>query len=231
MHKDFKYLDISTGPLYFTESIVLDEKLFPFASLGSNAGAQYTSEVLLLPEPQTGNNTSTNTDDSPACFPLPMFSSCVQQQEDNTESRLAPWAADTCPAHSTAPDVHSAPCLERASADVRPAPDAPAHILPGVPSTPSTTQDDSSPPSVVPAAIESAPVLHLTPDVSSSAPGVSPERRPVHDVPGSSSTASAQPRRQPSALSPEILPHRTRLHGGIRKPKAFTDGTVAMVIL
>jgi hypothetical protein len=90
-----------------------------------------------------------------------------------TESRLAPWAADTCPAHSTAPDVHSAPCLERAGADVRPAPDAPAHILPGVPSTPSTTQDDSTPPSVVPAAIESAPVLHLTPDVSSSAPGVS----------------------------------------------------------
>jgi hypothetical protein len=151
----------------------------------------------------------------------------VQQQEDNTASRLAPQApADTCPAHSPAPDVPSAPRQERASADMHPAPDAPAHILPGANSPPSTAQDDSNPPSVVPAAVESAPVLHPTPDVSSSAPGVSPERCPVHDVPGPSSTASAQPRQQPSASSPEVLPHRTRLQGGIRKPKVFTDETV-----
>jgi hypothetical protein len=140
----------------------------------------------------------------------------VQQQEDNTASRLAPCAADTCPAHSTAPDVHSAPCMERAGADVRPTPDKPAHILPDAPSMPSTTQDDSTPPSVILAAVESAPVLHTTLDVSSSAPDVSPERRPLHDIPGSSSTAS----------SPKILPHRTGLQGGIQKPKAFTNGTV-----
>jgi hypothetical protein len=153
-----------------------------------------------------------------------VFGSCVQQQEDNTASRLAPRApADTCPAHSPAPR------LERAGADVHPAPDALAHILPGAPSTPSTahddstpstTHDDSTPPSVVPAAVDPAPVLHPTPDVSSSAPGVSLEQRLVHGAPDSSSTASAQPWRQPSASSSEVLPHRTRLQGGIRKAKS-----------
>jgi hypothetical protein len=121
MRKDFKCPDIFTGHLYISRDLVLDEKVFPFASLGSSAGALYTSEVLLLPEPQSGNNTSTNADDSPARFPLPVFRSCVQQPEDNTASRLAPWApADTCPAHSLAPDVPSAPRQERASADMRP---------------------------------------------------------------------------------------------------------------
>jgi hypothetical protein len=60
--------------------VVFDEKEFPFAAHPSAVGAQYTSEILLLPEPSNGNKISTNIDTSPTCLPLPVFGSCVQQQ-------------------------------------------------------------------------------------------------------------------------------------------------------
>jgi hypothetical protein len=80
MHKGFKCLDISTGRLYISRDVVFDEKTFPFAALHSTAGASYSSDVLLLPDASIGNNLSINVDESPACFPLPIFGSCVQSQ-------------------------------------------------------------------------------------------------------------------------------------------------------
>jgi hypothetical protein len=60
MHKDSKCLDISIGYIYISHDVIFDESIFPFTSLNSNAGARYTSNVLLLPSSQTGDNGSTN---------------------------------------------------------------------------------------------------------------------------------------------------------------------------
>jgi hypothetical protein len=49
LHKGYKCLDISTGRLYISRDIVFDEKVFSFASLHSNAGAQLRAKIELLP--------------------------------------------------------------------------------------------------------------------------------------------------------------------------------------
>jgi hypothetical protein len=51
LHKGFKCLDIATGRIYISHDVVFDETQFLFAQLHTNAGARYTSEVLLLPHP------------------------------------------------------------------------------------------------------------------------------------------------------------------------------------
>jgi hypothetical protein len=56
MHKGFKCLDISFGHVYIYRDVVFDETCYPFAELKSNAGACYTSEILLLPDSTSPRN-------------------------------------------------------------------------------------------------------------------------------------------------------------------------------
>jgi hypothetical protein len=56
MHKGFKCLDLAKGRIYISRDVIFDEAVFPFASLHSNDGAHYHSDVLLLPR----NNITTN---------------------------------------------------------------------------------------------------------------------------------------------------------------------------
>jgi hypothetical protein len=85
MHKGYKWLDTSTGRIYISRDVVFDEKLFPFAAHQSIVGVQYTSDVLLLPESFSRNNSGTNIDVSPACTVSPLPSSYVQTLEDGDE--------------------------------------------------------------------------------------------------------------------------------------------------
>jgi hypothetical protein len=78
MHKGL--FETSTGRIYISRDVNFDETVFLFAKNQSVVVAQYTTHVLLLPEYLDRNNISTNTDESPICFPLPVFDSCVQTQ-------------------------------------------------------------------------------------------------------------------------------------------------------
>jgi hypothetical protein len=71
MHKGFKCLDISTGRIYISLDVIFDESVFPFASLNSNAGACYTSDVLLIPSSTPGDNIFTNESNDPIISVLP----------------------------------------------------------------------------------------------------------------------------------------------------------------
>jgi hypothetical protein len=69
MHKGFKCLDVSKGHIYISQDVIFDESMFPFASLNSNAGTHYTSNVLLIPM----DNEITNPINISLASTLPMF--------------------------------------------------------------------------------------------------------------------------------------------------------------
>ena len=50
LHKGYKCLDPASGRVYISRDVLFDEKIFPFASLHPNAGAQLRSELALLPD-------------------------------------------------------------------------------------------------------------------------------------------------------------------------------------
>lgn len=58
MHKGFKCLDPTEGHVYISHDVMFDERVFPFASLHPNAGAQLRSEIALLPESLLNPNAS-----------------------------------------------------------------------------------------------------------------------------------------------------------------------------
>lgn len=49
MHKRFKCLDISTGPIYTSRYMVFAEEFFLFADLHPNVGVHHRKEIVLLP--------------------------------------------------------------------------------------------------------------------------------------------------------------------------------------
>jgi hypothetical protein len=243
--------------------VVFDEKLFPFAAHQSIVGVQYTSDVLLLPESFSGNNSGTNIDVSPACTVSPVPSSYVQTQVYDMASPVSTGAsarttmslASQCLAPSFAPGptrlvpaTTSAPSLVQrptSAQDVLGIASPPSSMrnaacMPGVDPAATTTtstaglfQDTSTTttPAVVPlpdtstatilaASLDDATVLHQAPDTVSIP-------RPTQDVAPSTCAAPAPAVRHVSPTADQmVLPHRTRLQGGIRKPKEFTDGSV-----
>jgi hypothetical protein len=240
MHKGFKCLDISTGRLYISRDLIFDEKQFSFASLSSNAGVQYTSNTLLLHEPSSGNDTDTDIIDSPACFPLPVSGSCVQQQAQVPGSGSAsrrpsstgpvPDPASPLPGSS---DVALVPSHAAVAPVPSPALDGPAMTctIPALDSTSAVgpvrhpTNYSSSAAAVVrspatePSTIATPPVHATATDATTSSP--------VHCSTVDIGAPSAAPSSSlPSAPSADIIPHRTRLQGGIGKPKKYTDRTI-----
>jgi hypothetical protein len=49
MHKGFKFLNLSSGRIYISRDVVIDESVFPFSKLSGNAGPRLQFEILLLP--------------------------------------------------------------------------------------------------------------------------------------------------------------------------------------
>jgi hypothetical protein len=75
MHKGFKCLDDATGCIYVSRDVIFDETVFPFASMHSNAGARYHSDVLLEPP---RNSAFTNSDYASTMILLPVVNLDVQ---------------------------------------------------------------------------------------------------------------------------------------------------------
>jgi hypothetical protein len=208
MHKGFKYLDISGGRIYSSHDVIFDEKAVPFASLGTNAGALYTSDTLLLPESFSGNNTSPDIDNSPTCFPLPVFGSCVQQQVEGSASASRVTSTNQVPASRSAPAlsptragpavrlVTDVPASSRAGPVPATAPDAPGSPCPG--SAPCTTSEAPEE-----AALPAVPDLQRDGHAPSVAVPSTTATTPIVD------TVPLQ--QQYSAPCSEALQHRTRL--------------------
>jgi hypothetical protein len=147
----------------------------------------------------------------------------VQQQVEDSAS------ASRVPSTNQVPMPRSAPALSptRAGPPARLATDVPASSPAGP--VPATAPDaPGSPcPGSAPCTTSEAPeeaALPVVPDLQRDGPP------PSVAVPSTTATApiadSAPLQQQSSAPSPEVLQHRTRLQGGIRKPKLFTDETV-----
>jgi hypothetical protein len=49
-YKCYKCLDPLTGCVYIPRDVIFDERVFPFASLHPNVGAQLRAEIALLPD-------------------------------------------------------------------------------------------------------------------------------------------------------------------------------------
>jgi hypothetical protein len=119
-----------------------------------------------------------------------------------------PAATATTPTAGLFQDTSTTPA-------VAPLPDAPTATTPAAVPLP-----DMSTVTIPAASLDDAAVLHQAPDTVSIP-------RPTQDVAPSTCAAPAPAVRHVSPTTDQmVLPHRTRLQGGIRKPKEFTDGTV-----
>jgi hypothetical protein len=84
MHKGFKCLDVAKGRLYISRDVIFNEAIFPFRNLHSTAGACYHSDVLLLPNSQSGDSIIiTNLTNDSRVPILPAFDSNVQLQQSS----------------------------------------------------------------------------------------------------------------------------------------------------
>jgi hypothetical protein len=207
--------------------VIFDKSVFPFASLHSNAGARYTSDVLLI---SSGNNDDTNLTNDPArsLFPtdstVPAF---VHQPlprivvPDQVPGRLPPATVEIPTEPAGPSDWMQVPVSSYAPTDVRHASMQPQVLSPTMSTTSVLTRlaDLAVPPpstSVPPTASKHDLASDPAPDVAP-APSVP---LPITLVPRSSSE-TAPVSSMTTALVQDLAPPRTPLQAGIRKPKIF----------
>jgi hypothetical protein len=208
MHKEFKCLDIFTGRIYISRDVIFDESVFPFASLNSNAGARYTSDVLFIPSSTPGDNIFTNESNDPTISALSFPDIHVQLQQGSVMIDVQAPVPDSNVA-SGSTHVPSAP--DNAL------PGAPNHMIPSL----APTVSHAANPQLM------SPVVNSALDESASAA-----------VPMISASTDLPPPRRiflgpcvgiicgQQAPTPSPAPPRTRLQARIRKPKTYTDDTV-----
>lgn len=216
LHKGFKCLDISSGRVYVSRDVIFDETVFPFSQLKSNAGAQLRAEIALLPsdlvahdqggEQQSDHvldfpNATNGLDDSSSSTDFCGTDECVDLTHSATASDGVNGAGNSTP--GSVPDV---------TRETAQAPEQQQH---GEGAQPHSARD-TSPSSCTSSA---RPVPHQT------VPALG------HDLTGTSADTSTdgvavQDIEQGAEGELDLNRPRTRLQGGIRKPKVYTDGTV-----
>jgi hypothetical protein len=80
MHKGFKCLDISSGCIYISRDVIFDKNVCPFASLHTNVGTRYHSDILFFPSNSSGDNDFANMTNAPALSILPVPNAHVPLQ-------------------------------------------------------------------------------------------------------------------------------------------------------
>ena len=89
MHKGVKCLEVSTGRVYISRDVVIDESIFPFAQLNPNAGALLRQEILLLdsslysPEHGVEHTNDSSLTNLPARHVVPLLQETGQNLERN----------------------------------------------------------------------------------------------------------------------------------------------------
>jgi hypothetical protein len=152
-------------------------------------------------------------------------------------SASVPWP--TAPLSSPAPVPAGPSARDSNSAGAVPCTaSSPARDVPRTASSPgqascvpsgadSVPPQDSSAATRIAVPLDAAPARPRTGDSSASTPAAVPVTPPTQAVSTPSSTAPAPDLHHASSdAAPAVLPHRTRLQGGIQKPKEFTDNTV-----
>jgi hypothetical protein len=222
MHKGFKCLDVSKGRIYISRDVIFDESVFPFASLNPNAGARYHSDVLLVPS-SSGNDAITNPANVSTFSVLPVIDRSLQLQPDISSSNDV---------HGSGPSMHGPVSLHQ--------PQAPAASPTGDSVVPRSAPQPPIGADMVGASTPAPRCLPLAPASGASSPCGSPG---ITEAPGlgSSPALPAAPdpaladapgiSTVPSPAVPPVVPPRTRLQDGIRKPKTYTDGTVRYAYL
>jgi hypothetical protein len=222
MHKGFKCLDVSKGRIYISRDVIFDESVFPFASLNPNAGARYHSDVLLVPS-SSGNDAITNPANVSTFSVLPVIDRSLQLQPDISSSNDV---------HGSGPSMHGPVSLHQ--------PQAPAASPTGDSVVPRSAPQPPIGADLVGASTPAPRCLPLAPASGASSPCGSPG---ITEAPGlgSSPALPAAPdpaladapgiSTVPSPAVPPVVPPRTRLQDGIRKPKTYTDGTVRYAYL
>jgi hypothetical protein len=236
MHKGFKCLDVSSGRIYISRDVIFDETVFPFATLNPNAGARYHVDVLLLPSTNHGNNDIINSTNDPIVSILPIFDPCVQQQNSFgtlhapvpviTGLRQAPALVSSpgsvpsgvqrLPPDAVRHDSAGHDAVDRPA--LSPVHDAAAPVIDAVggPASPIANADMNG------SSLSRVPLIRTVRCSAPQADDASVRSSPG-GVPGSSTS-------QPAAVPPNAPP-KTRLQGGIRKPKIYNDGIVRYAYL
>jgi hypothetical protein len=217
MHKGFKCLDIPTSRVYISRDIIFDENIFPFANLHSNAGARLRSEILLLPP------TLCSPESSHKGGEIPINHMVTVSNPDSNFSVLdsAPNIAENR-AEASNKGAH-------AGAEI--GIDTGAEIGIDSGAAPLTSVPDSGTvPGTIISDIDSgaAPLISVPAADSGTIPGVALSGDQRHDdaeSPQESNQVSESSTQRSDVVIPDVRP-RTRLQGGIHKPKVYTDDTI-----
>jgi hypothetical protein len=216
-HKGFKCLDLSTGRTYISRDVIFDENVFPFSKLRPDAGPRLRAEIALLPPTlvHTSNggdlvldhmtNTSNSTDPGAR-----LQSPQVPTANNSTEESTIP-GADLLSSRSSGSVPEGAPT----SASILGLVPTAVHRPPAATSVPG----EYVPAASGLAAPESGEAAAHEPGEATSGPVLG-----FSAVTGSTALPTAVSSLVPSSSTAE--PPRTRLQGGIQKPKVYHDGTI-----
>jgi hypothetical protein len=216
MHKGYKCLDVTTGRLYISRDVVFDETLFPFASLGSTAGARYSEEVLLINNPEPPVFHSDTSAAPHTLFPVLCTHQFSQPQRipGTGSASVFPQVPAPFPTEQSSGQTDSGAVPGPSPALAH---DASGAVAPGPAPVPHQQAEDTtvSAPLPPPVQQDGAP-----PAVSVGVTASAPAAMDPSPVPGTDQPESA------SSSVPGVFAPRTHLQAGIRKPKIFSDGTV-----
>jgi histone deacetylase 1/2 len=207
LHKGNKCLDISTGRVYISWDVIFDENIFPFSELHPNAGARLHSEIDLLHPTLTNSGAETvvgnmtNTTHHVSVSPV---ENAGQEPAETADAMHMQYQAP-----SVSHEDDSADSFDLAPSPTSLSRSTPVHAPANGGSAP--TPDGT---------VATAPTMPT--------PSASEPTAPASSQGGTGSGVVSVPSAAagPSAPSSSQHQHQTRLRSGIRKEKAYTDGTV-----
>jgi hypothetical protein len=227
-HKGFKCLEPKSGRVYISRDVIFDETVFPFETMHPDARARLRKEILLLPEYLLSSDRGgVDCTDSNATNDF-IQTNLQQDMQDITTDDENRGAEDPGAAFRADPPAGSGGRSEAdapgASEVVGTCPSSPrGGNAPGAHAATPPAAGAMNPPATGGVTVPPAASLPSLPaDVSSAGSSTPP------GSPAPPSTASMAPASPPPASSPvaDVPRPRTRLQGGIVKPKQYTDGCI-----
>jgi hypothetical protein len=206
--------------MYVSRDVTFDEQVFPFASMRPNAGPTLKAKIslhpTLFPTHRMGDSTIDGSMvNSPNAFDVICSSFGVTQQQQATEDPGSTPEAPTAPVPASAMETMPIIGVQES------APNPEADTLPA--RSPDGESRTSKPAGV------SCLVSILDPAPGSSAAGgeqtVADQTQTQDSAPNNNKTSTS------SAPSGDTVQPRTRLQGGIRKPKIYIDGPIKYSLL